>query len=160
VIGFAGHQTLLYPELTAAENLRYYGRLYRVADLSARVAHVLEQVGLYQRRDEPVGRLSRGMQQRLSLARAILHDPPILLLDEPETGLDVQALQVLESAITGRSDRPRTVILTTHNLPQGLRLADKVGILVGGRLVHEQSSAHADVAELESLYRGLLSAAA
>lgn len=159
LLGVVGHQTYLYPELTAAENLRYYGRLYQVPDLPTRVPAVLEQVGLYQRRDQPLGSLSRGMQQRLAIARAVLHDPPILLLDEPETGLDLQALQVLESALLGSPAAPRAVVLTTHNLEAGLRLAGRVAILIGGRFVHEQPSDGLDGARLEALYRRLLLAA-
>ncbi|MBI4492126.1 MAG: heme ABC exporter ATP-binding protein CcmA [Chloroflexi bacterium] len=156
LIGVVGHQPYLYPELTASENLRYYGRLYRVPDLAVRVEAVLERVGLYQRRDEPVASLSRGMQQRLAIARAVLHDPPILLLDEPDTGLDLQAFQLLEAVLLGSPDAPRTVVLATHNLDQGLRLAGRVAILVGGRFVYEQPSAALDGQRLKELYQRLL----
>lgn len=156
LIGVVAHQPYLYPELTAAENLRYYARLYQVGGLEARVGAVLEQVGLYHRRDEPVGSLSRGSQQRLAIARAVLHDPPILLLDEPDTGLDLQALRFLESALLGSPTAPRTVVLTTHNLDEGLRLAGRVAILIGGRFVHQQPSDPRDGEQLRELYRRLL----
>ena len=150
-VGVVLHQTLLYDELTARENLRFYARLYGVASVQRRVDEVLEQVGLYQRRDERVAGLSRGMQQRLALARAVLHDPPILLLDEPETGLDLAAAQVLEAfLLTGR---PRTVVLASHQLEQGLRLAQRVALLVRGRLVFSAASAELAPADLEAEYR-------
>ncbi|MGC8825601.1 MAG: heme ABC exporter ATP-binding protein CcmA, partial [Anaerolineae bacterium] len=99
-IGLVSHQTFLYGDLTAEENLRFYGRLYRVPALEDRIAELLERVGLYERRHDPVRTFSRGMQQRLSIARAVLHDPPVLLLDEPDTGLDQQAARMLRELLS------------------------------------------------------------
>jgi heme exporter protein A len=94
-LGLVSHQTFLYGDLTAEENLRFYGALYRMAGLDERIDYLLGKVGLSERRRDAVRTFSRGMQQRLSIARAILHDPPILLLDEPDTGLDQQAIRML-----------------------------------------------------------------
>ena len=103
-IGLASHQTLLYGDLSAEENLRFYGRMYEVPDLEERITALLQRVGLEHRRHDLVRTFSRGMQQRLSIARALLHDPAILLLDEPYTGLDQQAAEVLREIVVGWSD--------------------------------------------------------
>ncbi len=158
LLGVVAHSTYLYEELTVAENLRFYGRLYGVPDLEDRVGSMLEKVGLYGRRDERVGSLSRGMQQRLAIARAVLHDPPILLLDEPETGLDLQAFQMLEGLLQSGGQGPRTVVLTTHNLEQGLRLGQRVAVLVRGRLAYQADAADLGPADLREIYRRAVSA--
>jgi heme exporter protein A len=136
LVGVVGHATFLYDELTAAENLRLYAELYGVSEPRRRAAELLEEVGLAHLADERVGRLSRGQQQRVTIARALLHDPPVLLLDEPDTGLDVAAFGLVERMATSHG---RTVVLTTHNLTSGLRLGTRVGVLSRGRLVHQQA---------------------
>src|SRR5207248_7070776 len=123
---------------TAAENLRLYADLYGVDPVADRVAELLERVGLAYLADERVGRLSRGQQQRVTIARALLHDPPVLLLDEPDTGLDLAAFGLLEQLIVAGGDR--AVVLTTHNLATGLRLGTRAAVLSRGRLVHEQDT--------------------
>jgi ABC-type multidrug transport system ATPase subunit len=140
------HTTYLYDELTAAENLRLYAQLYGVVDPVERAAALLSRVGLSPLADVLVGRLSRGQQQRIAIARALLHDPPVLLLDEPETGLDVAAFGLLEDIATAGA---RTVVLTTHNLAAGLRLGTRVAVLSRGRLVYEQ--AHVSDADAPAL---------
>ena len=135
LLGVVSHATFLYDELTALENLRFYAELYGVGDARQRSTILLELVGLADLANERVGRLSRGQQQRVTIARALLHDPPVLLLDEPDTGLDVAAFGLLEELI-----RYHTVVMTTHDLTHGLRLGTRVGVLSKGRLVHEQSA--------------------
>jgi heme exporter protein A len=154
-VGVVSHTTYLYDELTAAENLRLYAQLYGVPEPATRVAALLAQVGVSKLADVPVGRLSRGQQQRVTIARALLHDPPLLLLDEPETGLDLAASGLVEDLATARG---RTVMLTTHNLATGLRLGTRVAILARGHLVFEQrrvseSDAPALAERLEELAR-------
>lgn len=147
-VGVVAHATFLYDELSALENLRFYGELYGVAAPEARARVLLEEVGMAHAADAPVGRLSRGQQQRVTLARAVMHDPPVLLLDEPDTGLDVAAFALLEALVTSE---PRTVVLTTHNLAVGLRLSTRVAVLAEGRVVYEQGSASpADAAALSA----------
>jgi heme exporter protein A len=131
-VGVLSHQTFLYGSLTPTENLHLYGRLYGLEDLAVRIPERLEVVGLSGRGDDRVKTLSRGMKQRLALARALLHDPDIVLLDEPWTGLDVHAAGVLRDVLGSLRDGRRTVVLVTHNLSQGLELADRVAIQVRG----------------------------
>jgi heme exporter protein A len=121
-IGFLGHESLLYPDLTARENLVFHARLHGVA--AARVDELLGVVGLERRASDPVRELSRGMVQRLAAARAVLHDPPVLLLDEPRAGLDPAAAEELEPLIGRASGRTR--VLVTHDVERGLREADVV----------------------------------
>ena len=134
-VGVVSHAHYLYDELTAVENLLLYAQLYGVRDPSSRVAELLGQVAMGKLSDVLVGRLSRGQQQRVTIARALLHDPPVLLLDEPETGLDAAASGLVEDLATAGG---RTVVMTTHNLATGLRLGTRVAILARGRLVYEQ----------------------
>ncbi|NIO67559.1 MAG: heme ABC exporter ATP-binding protein CcmA, partial [Anaerolineae bacterium] len=133
-MGLVSHQTLLYGDLTPDENLRFYGRMYDVPDLEDRIGAVLWQVGLEGRRHDPVRTFSRGMQQRLAIARAILHQPSILLLDEPDTGLDQHAAEMLHELLATVGTKGRTVLMTTHNLERGLSMGDRVAILAGGRI--------------------------
>lgn len=135
MVGVVSHATYLYDELTAAENLRFYAELYGVPAPARRAEDLLERVGLAHLAGERVGRLSRGQQQRVTIARALLHDPPVLLLDEPDTGLDLAAFALVEELTTAEE---RTLVMTTHNLASGLRLGTRVGVLAHGRLVHQQ----------------------
>lgn len=149
LIGVVAHQTYLYDELTALENLRFYAELYDLPDAAKQVDTILDRVGLTARRNVRAGSLSRGQQQRLTLARALLHDPPLLLLDEPDTGLDLAAFGLLEALLL---DEERTVVLTTHNMRQAARLCDRYAILSGGRIVREEAMRPDDGARLESVY--------
>ena len=125
-IGFMGHLPMLYEELTPSENLRFFARLYDVDAGAERAGELLRAVGLWARRDEPTSVLSRGMHQRLALARAVLHRPRVLLLDEPETGLDPDGLEILERLALG--DEGPTVLAATHR-------PERVGRWATGRLV-------------------------
>ncbi|MEI7555602.1 heme ABC exporter ATP-binding protein CcmA [Candidatus Chlorohelix sp.] len=154
LLGVISHQTFLYEDLNAFENLRFYGRLYDVPELEKRIHEVLEKVGLERRAIDRVRTYSRGMQQRLSIARAILHNPPILLLDEPDTGLDRQASNMLsglihELAIDGQE---RSVLMTTHNLERGLAMCDRVVVLAGGKMVADRAATGLTADELQQFY--------
>ena len=128
-VGLLGHEPLLYPQLSGRENLRLHARLHGVA--GERVGELLEAVGLARRADDPVSELSKGMVQRLAAARAVLHDPPLVLLDEPRAGLDPGAADDLEPLI-GRSSG-RTRVLVTHDVERGLEEADLALGLRDGR---------------------------
>lgn len=145
-VGMLSHQGFLYPQLTAEENLRFYGKLFGLDDLDRRIPARLERVGLADRARSAVHGLSHGMRQRLALARALLHDPDLVLLDEPYTGLDPAAATVLREVLRELRSGRRTVVMVTHNLTEGLALATRVAIQVRGRLAWE--GARADVEEV------------
>ena len=134
-IGVLSHRTFLYGPLTARENLAFYGRLYGLGELEGRVELALEDVGLAPHAHRQVRGFSRGMRQRLALARTLLHDPALVLLDEPFTGLDIHASALLRDVLVRLRDGDRTVVLVTHNLAEGLALADRVAIQAHGRFV-------------------------
>ena len=144
-VGVVTHQPMLYDELSGRENLRFFGKMFRVDNLEERIATVADQVGMVNHLSKRVRTLSHGMQKRLSLARALLHDPPVLLLDEPETGLDQEALEMLDALLTSPDSPSRTVVMTTHNLERGLAIGDQLGILAGGRIAYQESRDVLDV---------------
>lgn len=155
-IGFASHQPLLYPELSAVENLRFFGNLYAVEDIEQRIAELLDWTGLSARRHDRVSTYSRGMQQRMALARAVLHDPAVLLLDEPDTGLDITALGLLDDLARGCDADGRTLVISTHDIGRGLALADKVCVLLHGRIVLYEDAAAFTPGELRRRFEALL----
>ncbi len=159
-VGVVSHQSLLYAQLTVEENLRFYGRLFGLTDLKTRIPERLESVGLADRARTPVRDLSRGLKQRVALARALLHDPEVVLLDEPYTGLDPHASAVLRKQLSSLKDGRRTVVLVTHNLVQGLELADRVAIQVRGRFASVTDAASLGLAGLDELYHGAVQGSA
>lgn len=154
-IGFLSHRTLLYDDLTAEQNLRFYARLYGLPDASARIDELLGRVGLADRRHDRVRTFSRGMQQRLAVARAVLHRPSILLLDEPYTGLDPQAAEALSALLRELAGEGCTILLTTHDLERGLAAGDRVVVLSRGRVVYDAPTAETDPATFPDTYRRL-----
>ena len=149
-IGYLGHQSLLYDDLSAAENLHFYARLYSVPDAASRVGELLADVGLADRADQRARTLSNGMRKRLSLARALLHRPSVLLLDEPETGLDQAGVDLLERVVRGVAEAGACVAFTTHDVERGLALADRVAVLAAGRLVIDQATDGLDPATVRA----------
>ncbi len=152
-IGFLSHRTLLYGDLTAEQNLRFYARMYGVEEATARIDSLLERVGLAARRHDLVRTFSRGMQQRLAVARAILHRPQLLLLDEPYTGLDPEAAQTLTDLLMGLVDEGCTILLTTHNLERGLSVGRRVVVLAHGRVVYDRPREAIDPRSFPETYR-------
>jgi heme exporter protein A len=136
-IGFLSHNTYLYRDLNPLENLRFFARLYGVADAESRIAGLLERVGLKRRVQDPVRSFSRGLNQRLGVARVMLHDPSLILLDEPYTGLDANAVEMLNSMLDEAVLSGKTILLTTHDLEQGLRAATRAAIIDRGKLVFD-----------------------
>jgi heme exporter protein A len=132
-VGLISHHSLLYDGLTAAENLAFYARLYGIAGPRAAAARALAGVGLEARAADQVGTFSRGMIQRLAIARALLHDPEVMLLDEPFSGLDQRAAAALRDLLGRLRAEQRTMVLVTHNIDEGLELATQVAIQVAGR---------------------------
>ncbi len=148
-IGLLGHEPLLYRELSARENLRFHARLHDVAD--ARIGELLASVQMSNRADEPLRSLSRGMVQRVAVARAVLHDPELLLLDEPRSNLDPAAVQLVGPLIGAASGRSR--VICSHDPGGGLAEADLVLGLRAGRVAMLRPAAEASVAEIAELYR-------
>ena len=153
-IGVVAHQPLVYGDLTAQENLEFYAKMYDLSgeQAEARIAEVLEAVGLRRRSHDFVRTFSRGMQQRLAIARAILHDPPVLLFDEPHTGLDQDAAAALDGVLTEVAMRGRTILMPTHDIVRGLNLADRVVILSKGVIAYETPTAETDPIKFADTY--------
>lgn len=145
-IGMVSHQSLIYPDLTARENLEFFGRMYGIGDstsqspishLQSQIENVLRRVNLWNRRDDFARTFSRGMIQRLTIARAILHDPPLLLMDEPFTGLDQASAANLSALLRESAMSERAVVMTTHELSRGLDGVTRALILKVGKIDHE-----------------------
>ena len=152
-VGILSHRTFLYGALSAFENLSFYGSLYDVPDLGERIGFRLAEVGLSEAANRRVHGFSHGMRQRLALARTLLHDPSLVFLDEPFTGLDVHASALLREVLVRLKDGHRTVILVTHNLSEGISLADRVAIQAEGRFVFLADSGEIPAGAEEQFYR-------
>jgi heme exporter protein A len=152
-LGVVSHQPLLYGDLSAEENLYFFGQMYGLGRLQARVDEVLEIAGLAGRRKDLVRTFSRGMQQRLAIARAILHDPDVLLMDEPHTGLDQDASEMLDGLLRDVAAKGRTVVMTSHDLARAADLASRFDVLSRGQI--QASVQRADLAngDLLGFYR-------
>jgi len=151
-ISLVSHQTFLYDNLTIYENLKFYGEMYDVPDLEQQIREVVSWVQLESRLHDRVGTLSHGLQQRAAIARAVLHNPSILFLDEPEVGLDPQAVTVIRDILGNISAASRTVVMTTHNLERGLELADAVIILNRGKIAYQASGREVNKAGFQQVY--------
>lgn len=152
LIGVVAHHPMLYRNMTCAENLSFFGRMYGLENVGERVGSVLGKVALEGLRNQRVRTLSHGMQKRLSMARAVLHDPPILLMDEPESGLDQGALEGMESLRAMDSGRQRTIIAATHNVEWGLGWGERVAVLRGGGIAYEGDRSGLDEGVLRRVY--------
>lgn len=151
-VGLISHNPMLYPDLTAEENLVFAGRLYGVPDPRARAIELLDAVGLKSRRLDRVRTFSRGMTQRVSIARALVNDPAIVLLDEPYSGLDPHAVEVFDELIASVRDG-RTFVMVSHDLEKGQTLADHVLVMARGRVVRFARADELAEGELRELYR-------
>jgi heme exporter protein A len=151
-LGFLGHDSFLYPDLTPIENLTFYGKAYELADLRDRIHSVLQFVGLAEWGNAQVRTFSRGMEQRISLARALLHEPDLLLFDEPYSGLDARGIAILQTALTQTKAQGKTVIFTTHDFALGLDLCDRAVIFNRGRIVWQSDRQLPSVAEFDDIY--------
>jgi heme exporter protein A len=154
-VGLISHQSMLYPALTALENVEFTARLHGVAEARAASMRALETLGVANRASSYVRTLSRGMQQRVSIARAIVHDPAVLLLDEPYTGLDASGAAALSELLHGLRASGATMVLVTHNVVEGLAVASHAAVMLGGRLARFGSAAGVDAADFARQYREL-----
>ena len=155
-LGVVSHLPLLYGDLTADENLRFYGRMYNINALDARITEVLEMVGLENRRRDLVRTYSRGMQQRLAIGRAVLHNPEVMLFDEPYTGLDQDASSMLDEVLKTVAAKGRTVVMTSHDLARAEDLATRFDILSRGVIAASKTSEQLNQSNLLSFYKETL----
>jgi heme exporter protein A len=142
----------LYDNLSAFENIKFFGTLYGLDDVDNRARSVIKQVGLERRMNDLVRTFSRGMKQRLTVARAIVHEPKILLLDEPYTGLDQHGAQIFGEMLSNLKSQRRTILMTTHNIEEGLDLSDRIGILAKGKIVLDCSKTEIQRSGFKDLY--------
>lgn len=152
-IGVVLHAPMLYSSLSARENLRFFSRLYQITDPHEHIEELLQTVNLRSRADDLVRTFSRGMQQRLSIARALLHNPACLLLDEPYTGLDQDSCSVFESLIRRAAAEQKMVLLATHDLDKAARSSTRIDLLHQGKIVLTQSIGDVTPENLAKLYR-------
>ncbi len=155
-LGVVSHLPLLYGDLTAEENLRFYARMYNIPDSELRISDVLEMVGLESRRRDLVRTFSRGMQQRLAIGRAVLHDPDVVLFDEPYTGLDQDASAMLDEVLKTVAAKGRTVVMTSHDLARAESLATRFDILSHGVISASASRKELRKTNLLSFYKQAL----
>jgi heme ABC exporter ATP-binding subunit CcmA len=157
-IGVISHSPFLYEELTAYENLKFFGRIYNVPSnqLESRVKELLRQVGLQYRMYDRVDAFSRGMKQRLSIARAIIHRPKILFLDEPYTGLDHNASKLLNQILNDFIRDSGTILMATHDFERGLRISDRVLILVKGKIKRDLQTKDLNIKKFKNIYQSAI----
>jgi heme ABC exporter ATP-binding subunit CcmA len=153
LVGFVAHQPYLYEDLTALENLLFFGRLYNVASARERAMDLLKRVGLERRAKERSSALSRGQVQRLAWARALLHAPALLLLDEPETGLDQEGSALIDTLMAEHHAEGGSILFTTHSLDRALSMSERIVVLGGGRMVSQLESASLTLEHLQQIYR-------
>ncbi len=151
-LGYVGHASLIYPELSARENLLFTGRLYGVPNRDQRARQLLREEGLEGAADRRAGDFSRGMAQRLSIARALVHDPELILLDEPFTGLDRRSARRLTTRLSALRDEGRTLVLITHDLDQAGELADTAQVMIRGNFVRSLAGDELESHSLEAAY--------
>jgi heme exporter protein A len=156
LVGLISHQTMLYGALTARENVEFAARLYGVADARDAAQRSLERMQVAERADAPVKQLSRGLQQRVSIARSIVHAPSVVLLDEPYTGLDAIGGAALTEMLSGLRAAGATLVLVTHNIDEGLALASHVAIMIAGRIARRDDAVDLDPRAYAGVYRSLL----
>jgi heme exporter protein A len=152
-LGFLGHDSFLYPDLTPVENLTFYGKAYGLSGLRERIHCMLQFVGLQDWGNTPVRTFSRGMEQRVALARALLHEPELLLFDEPYAGLDARGVATLRAALAQTKARGKTVIFTTHDFALGLGLCDRALILDRGQIVWQSDGRLPSGLEFSEIYQ-------
>ncbi|WP_292484774.1 ABC transporter ATP-binding protein [Methanohalobium sp.] len=158
-IGILSHETFLYNDLTAEENLCFYGQMYGIDNdiLDKRIEYFLEKTGITYRATDRVSELSRGMKQRLSIARTLIHEPQVLFLDEPYTGLDQNAVNVFENILKELDSKKTTKLIVSHNIEQSFKLCDRAIILDKGKIVFDDLKKDiSDVGSFKQTYKNLI----
>jgi heme exporter protein A len=159
-LGLISHQSMLYAALTSRENVEFAARLYGVVDARSAAMRALERMRIADRANAPVRSLSRGLQQRVSIARAIVHDPRVVLLDEPYTGLDAAGGAALTDMLLALRSSGASLVLVTHNVEEGLAVATQAAVMLGGRLVRRDDAQSLDHRLYQADYRALVLAGA
>lgn len=157
-IGVVLHEMMLYEDLTAAENLYFFAHLHGLKDVHRRVDEMLKRVNLFHRRDDRVGEFSRGMKQRVSVARALIGDPKVLLLDEPFTGLDVKSKDQVSAMLSKAASNGVTIMMTGHDAETAHDLAHRLLVLIDGRLQYDELRTSVSKSEFVQKYRELVGA--
>ena len=153
ITGVVTHEPMLYDQLTGYENLKFTAKIFGLERTEDRIAAVVESLGITARLHQRVGTLSHGMQKRFTIARALLHDPLVLLMDEPESGLDQEAVSMLEALVSTPTSPDRTVVMTTHNLERALTMGRRLAILVRGGITHQETlESGASIASVRDAY--------
>jgi len=153
LVGLVAHQPYLYEELTALENLLFFARMYNVKHAQERARDLLHRVGVDKRVHDRVQTLSRGLVQRVAWARALLHSPRLLLLDEPDTGLDQQGTVLIDSLLAEHAQQGGSILFTTHQLERAMQQADRIVVLGRGRVAYQAETALLDLGTLRSAYQ-------
>lgn len=152
-IGVLSHNTFLYKDLTAAENLRFYGKIYNVNNIERKIDEALSLVELAIRKNDCVRTFSRGMEQRVGIARALLHDPSLVLLDEPYSGLDPHAAEVLDKIIIKLKEKEKTFLMTTHDMDKALEFSSRVIAITRKGIALDEEAKNMTPEKLESIFK-------
>lgn len=155
-LGYLPHASLLYEQYSPLENLVFYGNLYGVKDAETRAVELVKEVGLSFFLNEPVKNFSRGMIQRIAIARAIVHEPEILLLDEPHTGLDQGAITILNNVILSMKEKGTTTFMVTHDFKQAAEICDRIIIIKNGKVVDDFSIEDQSLKMVSEKYESLV----
>jgi heme exporter protein A len=151
-IGVVGHTPMLYSGMSALDNLTFFGRMFHVDNLGDRISETTYKLGVSDILDRKIGDMSHGMQKRFAIARALLHEPELLLMDEPESGLDQSAVALLRELINDLKDSNCAVLLVTHSFDQAVKLGDRVAILSKGKIAYEEVTKSVEIAEIREKY--------
>ncbi len=152
LIGVISHEPYLYGNLSALENIRFFASLYGVSQAEEKAVEIIKRIGLESRMHDLVRTFSRGMQQRLAVARAIINEPKILLLDEPYTGLDQHGGRIFGDLLSWLKSQNRTIIMTTHSLSEGFEISDRVAILDKGKIIYEGETDGVKITRFKEIY--------
>jgi heme ABC exporter ATP-binding subunit CcmA len=155
-VGFVAHQPYLYDDLTSLENLLFFARMYAIEQPQTRAEKLLQRVGLRKKARERASSLSRGQLQRLALARALLHAPSLLLLDEPDTGLDQEGLEVLSTLLQEHREQGGTILFTTHDLEVAVQRSDQIAMLHNGRVAYQKATSSLEQESIRQAYQEVI----
>jgi len=156
IIGLLSHENFLYQNLTVSENLKFFGKLYNIGNLDESISFKLNKLGVYSKKNELIRNLSSGMKQRISIVRSIIHDPKIILLDEPFAGLDIEGSALLLELLKDFKNESKTAIVTTHDLKLGLYECSNVVVLNKGKIKMNEQIENINVQNFEETYKNLL----